>query len=190
MFISFVGSMLFMLMWAGVALGQAPEYKPGETWTYSAIEKRDEWVVSKQSRSGFGSGEYKMEILENGALKLDETFAAVMPSLYESKPTISGIDWLAFPLEVGKTWQVKWYIRSQKWSIGTVKVIGEETVKVPAGEFPSYKLIITSESWVEWLYWYSPQAKAVVQMTQKQFRKDGSVSVIRTAELTGFTVRH
>lgn len=179
--------LLFVLVGAGVVIASdavLPVYFPGEHWTYDAKEGRD--VGTGSSRSGFASGSYKMSISSDGKMDIDPSFRYALPSLYD--PT-SEVKWFSFPLKVGAEWEIRWQRSSRKWSSGTVKVMGTETVSVPAGTFETFKLVL-DEGWRLTEYWYSPQAKAVVHLFQKQYRRDGSVSVSREVKLASYSVRN
>lgn len=162
----------------------APAYSPGESWAYEVVEKREEGTF--ESRSGLQSGTYKIEVLADG-LSLNQAFGSVFPSIYEAKP-LSGIEWFRFPFKIGDAWPVRWHTKSRGWSHGTVKVVAKEVVEVPAGSLETYKLSLTGAVHVEWEYWYAPMAKAAIRVVQKQFRRDGSVSVFREAKLAAYNV--
>ncbi|HXZ08740.1 MAG TPA: hypothetical protein VEI25_11840, partial [Paraburkholderia sp.] len=131
----------------------APALKPGDTWIYvNTVETgpngwrqtHDEIVVTRST-----SDHVYFETKQAGT-----TQAAI--------EVVSGADWsrsrnvngtetvvnqpLSFPLTVGKTWQVKYTeahpnVKHDSESFDTrFKVVGPETVQVPAGKFDAIKI--------------------------------------------------
>ena len=131
----------------------APVLKPGDTWTYiNTVETapngwrqtHDEIVVMRTT-----SDHVYFETKQAGTSQ-----AAI--------EVVSGADWsrsrnvngtqtvinqpLSFPLTIGKTWQVKYTeahpnVKHDSESFDTrYKVIGPESVKVPAGTFDAIKI--------------------------------------------------
>lgn len=176
------------------AAAPAPQYFPGESWTYGVIEERAT-APGSGSRSGMDSGTYEMEILGDGTLNLNPNFARALPSLYEGSTTQSGIEWYRFLLKVGESWPVRRHT-SMGWAYGTATVVAKEIVKVPAGTFDTYKLVIkdltavSAYGYMSYEYYYAPVVKSAVKVLYKQYRNDESIAVRRSAELSSYSVRN
>lgn len=131
----------------------APVLKPGDTWTYvDTVETapngwhqtRDEFVVVRTT---------------SDHIYFEEKQAGATQAAHE---VVAGADWsrwrnvngtdtmvnrpLSFPLSVGKTWEVKYTeahpnVRHDSESFDThFKVVGPESIEVPAGKFEAIKI--------------------------------------------------
>jgi hypothetical protein len=186
---------LVLVLLLGVPVASAndatptPSYLNGEYWVYKADEERAQ-MAGTGSRDGFGTGTYKIEILEDGKLRPDSIFARALPSIYEGPTTKSGKEWYRFPLKVGDNYPVRWI--SGRWIYGTVKVVAKEPITVPAGTLETYKLVLEApgrgDSYQLYEYFYAPSAKATVKILYKQYAY-GEVVVRRNVELTSFSVQ-
>lgn len=160
-----IAAMIFMA--AGMAFGQTvttgqqqsavverPTQKVGNKWTYRVTDGRsgvvtaeENWEVLEVSgdrvvldfKTSAGVGGKMLESLDSNIFeKIPETGKG-----YRFSPS-SG--WLAFPLSVGKTYEVKNKYETEDGYRGsqdmTAKVIGWEQVTVPAGTFSALKIIL------------------------------------------------
>lgn len=109
----------------------------------------------------------------------------------------------AFPLEVGKEWSGKWGMKSTRFTYptswtATIKVVGTETVTVPAGTFETFKLVFrghynraSGDAYPvngvrEETLWYSPVVKRAVKGEWTE--RGGSYYNIQKYELASYQV--
>ena len=75
--------------------------------------------------------------------------------------------WFEWPLEPGKTWTFHYNSGTAMFD-WTVKVVGWESVSVPAGTFKAVRLSLTrsgGQAAASEEAWYAPEAKAIVKRT-------------------------
>lgn len=165
----------------------APKYFLGESWTY---ERTKEEVAPEMAQTvgGGREGPFKIEVSTEG-LNLDLVFASSVPSVYEAAPRHGIPAWFKFPFKAGDTWPVQYLNPRGKWASGTVRVVAKETVKVRAGTFGAYKLIMEEDGGLKYdvEYWYAPIAKATVKVVQKRYR-NRELKTLRQYELTSYEV--
>lgn len=153
---------------------QVPDLKLGDSWKTEQRSKQTGLKEADTERVITMIGGEMVEGTENGA-----KFAMTRELNFVETPSVSqsGQKRLSFPLEVGKQWSY-----SNNWVMKTgstrgreqldVKVVANEKVTVPAGEFEAFKI----EAKGYWnndtartngrhsrIYWYAPAAKAVVK---------------------------
>jgi hypothetical protein len=161
-----------------------------------------EWIY--QSRvSGVNSDGYRIE-----SKRLDKDAPLESPIYDLDWNRVGGIYSPAkreysFPLEVGKTWETKysWSTLDQRGEItysGAVKVLGWESITVPAGTFQALRL----ESEVWWriggdgrtgkdltTYWYVPEVKRFVKSHFRVLPSSGAAAYTdEVYELKEFTI--
>jgi len=156
---------------ASMAKAERPDVKVGDRWKFACAEGHQKfdrvWVVTSVDPTGI-KGTWDGKPL---AMSLD------LNEVDSPEHTNTDKRLLSFPLEVGKQWNssnkfvdhtntdVK---GSEKYS---VRVADYEKVRVPAGEFDSFKLEAKSSFSAEnggagthvFTYWYAPAARAVVK---------------------------
>ncbi len=161
----------------GPALAQkadGPNVKVGDQWRFevrlgtgpSAVKTRDlARVITSVTPAGVECTDNGSKVVMTPDLNLIES----------SSDKHSDMRLLSFPLEVGKQWRstddtlekMLGYEGRTHWSVA---VVGYEKVRVPAGEFDTFKL----EAKGEWTlgahsgeitrtYWYAPAARGVVK---------------------------
>lgn len=127
-----------------------PPYVTGETYYTEDLNKKAGYMIEKESR-----------YLQ-----------------YECIPELKTFNW---PLEVGKKWKVTYKVkqkiknRYRKYKVkGVVEIVGIEKIKVPAGEFQAFKIVLKVRQgkkmvvFREW--WYSPELRPIVK---KKFYWEG-----------------
>jgi hypothetical protein len=163
----------------------APAVAAGEAWTYREINNYNHIpigdvvrevtaagseirVVSRAGNTEFASGYSKPGLLANGPLN-DRARGNLTPSL----------DLMPFPLEPGQRWSQT--VQRRDPLTGDVRnvrvdgrVIGWETVKVPAGEFRALKVErrmwlgdwdeFRGETWRAETEWFVPELKGAAKL--------------------------
>lgn len=150
-----------------------PAVKVGDEWQFTQymlvpVQKPNlNWVITSVTPAVISGA-------ENGKpLKL-----TLDPNVIES-PRADHSDWrlLSFPLEVGKKWAYSDDFMQKDTDYAghhevNVTVVGHEKVRVPAGEFDTYKLEAKIKEGVQGgppardvtrTYWYAPAARTVVK---------------------------
>lgn len=120
-----------------------PPYRTGETYYTENLNKKACYMIEKESR-----------YLQ-----------------YECTPELKTFNW---PLEVGKKWKVTYKVKQKiknrytKFKVkGVVEIVGIEKIKVPAGEFQAFKIVLKVHQgkkmviYREW--WYSPELCPIVK---------------------------
>jgi hypothetical protein len=184
-----------------------PKLCVGDTWTYfgnefiatvpwtATVQSVDKGVATilRQGAPEVGQKRERIEIrLANGNYsKLGDT--AFSPD---------GQDF-AFPLVVGKTWEIKQTYNLESGAImtktGTAEVKGREQVQTKAGSFDTIRLqqygnlrnsqIREFNASYQYTYWYAPAAKTIVKVDYGQNNngpRGGSLN--RVSEVTAFKV--
>jgi hypothetical protein len=172
-----VGIALFALAaTASSQKAEQPVVKAGDEWqfvvwyTVPSTTPNRSWVITSVAPA-------RIEGTENGEPLV---LTAELNVLESPRDKLSNPKGLSFPLEVGKKWRYEsdWLFKS-KGSKGTftsdVAVVGYEKIKVPAGEFDTFKLVAKSamrgisginstiDAETTHTYWYAPAANAVVK---------------------------
>ncbi|MBN3806564.1 hypothetical protein GXB81_26455 [Paraburkholderia sp. Ac-20336] len=152
----------------------APDVKPGDSWTYV--------ITVEKGAANWNQTHDQVTVLRTTSSHIYYE-AHQAGSTQAPKELIAGMDWsrersvngtemvvnrpLAFPLSPGKTWNIDYteqhpnrVFASQKWS-SQYRVIGTETVEVPAGKFQAIKI----ESEGDWLAQLEPR-QTITQATQ------------------------
>ncbi len=189
------------------ALEQAtrPEWKIGYEWSYKITlsrypnkiwEEKEKvigrqkfkkvpcylvsWSLAELNKPPSATGEsYYTENLNRKASYLIEKGSRHLQ--HELFPEIKIFDW---PLEVGKNWKanykLKYEIKKRYKTVrvrGTFEIVEKEKVKVPAGEFETFRIVLKIRRerkevlFREW--WYSPKLSLIVR--KKIYRKDGCI---------------
>lgn len=174
---------------AAAAFGaERPDIKVGDTWTYSRTDlwtnvKDLEWTdrvveideqtiktVRERVNGSSATSTYNKEL--NLLESAESTGAITKYSPYRPR--------YKFPLEVGKSWDGNYKMsinggdRQFRYQMD-VRVLGTETVTVPAGTFETFKIemkgyynaVRGTGSWsgsTKYIYWYSPDVKASVKI--------------------------
>ena len=150
---------IFGVLAAGMSIGafaqsaEAPVIKPGDTWDYKdTVEK---------GPSGWTQTQNELTVLRATASTIYYTTKTV-DSTQAPKEAYAGLDWsrmrsingtetvvnkpLTFPLKPGKSWEVSYtelhpnkLHNYEQWDT-QYKVVGFETVEVPAGKFSAIKI--------------------------------------------------
>jgi hypothetical protein len=198
---------LFSLLLAALVCGEAfaeisvsaqtvnaPIIKAGDTWTYM--------TTTEKGASGWNQTRDETTVARVTSSTIYYTVKA-SGSTQSAKELFAGLDWsrardidgketvvnrpLAFPLTVGKAWEVRYTephpnktFRSEEW-IHKYTVVGFESVEVPAGKFNALKI----EAEGRWTAELEP-TQTVVQGAQSN--ADGTSMVTQAQKTTDKTV--
>ena len=169
-------------------MAAAPAVSGGDTWTYREINGFNHLPIGDITReaitspggmrsspaSSYGRGELQSSYAQPGIL------ASGTLNERAQGPLSPALELMPFPLEPGKTW--KQTVTRQDALSGEPrrvlvegKVIGWETVRVPAGEFRALKVErrmwlgdydeFRGETWRAETEWYAPDVRGTVKMT-------------------------
>ncbi|RZF29529.1 hypothetical protein EVC45_11970 [Paraburkholderia sp. UYCP14C] len=131
----------------------APDVKPGDTWTYTS--------TSERGPSGWNQTHEQVTVLRTTSTHIYFE-SKIVGSTQTPREVIAGADWsrersvngtdmvvnrpFVFPLSPGKSWNVEYaeqhpnrVFALQKWN-SQYRVVGTETVEVPAGKFQAIKI--------------------------------------------------
>lgn len=192
----------FMLAQISPALAQSaplnkPDIKVGDRWMYRVVNMYNNEVTSKfeQKITDVNGDEIKLDQktfssnAEDNVGRVAERKADRATWTFPDSRIFEGsFVFLAFPLEVGKTWKNE-YQRRRNDSGTTafsspVKVEGWEEVEVPAGKFKALKVAhsgfystqTVSGAWkgsTAQTVWYSPEVKKFVKLEFDDSNKGG-----------------
>jgi hypothetical protein len=187
----------WMLAPAALAQGvttpvEGPAVKPGDTWIYNKIngwngELEDISLVKVRHVDAEGIDMEASALDGNGAARIRRTpgFNLVrIEAPQATKTTLPFYPNFAFPLSVGKTWKAAVVFEStdqpgkEVRAVLEARVVGFESVTVPAGTFQAMKIVMSGNyrarnlehDWVgriEDTLWYSPQARNAVRYEYK-----------------------
>jgi len=184
---------LILLVFAAPLLAQKADraqVKVGDRWVFAtrlgaaAVKSSDvTWVITAVTPT-------EIEGTENGQpLVLTPELNVVRATLVEN----SNLELLSFPLKIGKRWRFANDSLLQSSGLrlhGTFSgaVVAYEKVRVPAGEFDTFKVRVKG-SWAtggytgrsSWICWYAPAARAVVRT---EYRTTLHELGLRTTELS------
>lgn len=164
-----------------------PGYSDGDCWVFSVIEKD---FPSASLSSLAPGGQYNV-VYKKGKIKIfqiigkgrkkPKTLLGRMLGISVSKGGEKGEkEFLKFPLYVGKKWTTQFsesYAHSPKlkWRTAENRVIGIETVTVPAGTFRVFKIERTVHPGMDFVYYYSMDTKSIVEyhLTTPRGKKQG-----------------
>ena len=184
----------------------------GDRWRYQRVDKFKQEVVDNWGRSieAFNSdGSIK---LNGGKVQwmADGAISSVVGSDGSRTDFAPSYKWLPTSLKVGYSEPVKYLMtwrradgaNGSEEREGKVKVLAQESVKVPAGEFDAWKIEVsmwansknlgTSTSFVNQIkevFWYVPALRNFVAVEYLQRGQNGHVQSYYRHELTSFSVR-
>jgi hypothetical protein len=164
----------------------APAVGAGESWTYREINDYNRLPLREVTRSVAASGNDLRVVSRSGNFESTDGFAR--PGAQSSgmlndraQGTLTpALDVMPFPLEPGKRWTQT--VQRRDAVTGEIRdvrvegrVIGWETVRVPAGEFKALRVErrmwlgdwdqFRGETWRAETEWYAPDVKGPVKLT-------------------------
>jgi hypothetical protein len=201
-----IGSLLGFLV-VSAALAQsgdtvgAPALKPGDSWTYTQIDKLDrsrnaKFAVTVKSVSERGH-EVSRQVLEGTLGGTDDQYTYELnPIVLEGQKYEPFIPAFSFPLAPGKKWEGKFsfWISSGSLQFTATRsshVEGWESVRTPAGDFKALKITFHQRAMnqfgrgteIQGTLWYSPDVRRFVRTELRAF---GGAPRDQVIELVGF----
>ena len=176
----------------GAPAAAAPVWKPGFEWTFRWESPRGSgtfvWSVTREETVG---GEH-CYVVWSGPLEIywrTSDFASVLQKRLgrvelQYTPPRHNMMW---PLSVGRSWEQLFVVerpldRQTANRLWTWQVERTESVKVPAGTFDTWKIVVR-DKWANslvWEYWYSPDVRQIAR--SREVLSYG----VETRELTKF----
>ena len=159
------------------AAGGAPSIKVGDSWRWVRSDRRTKLPEAESKREVTAVTAGRVEGTEN-----QSRFVMTADLVTIESPDFVRLDdgarFIAFPLEVGKKWSFKYEQHNKnnafkaRWQ-WDAEVVGYEKVKVPAGEFDTYKIVSVGyfnglaggNGSARSTLWYAPAARASVRST-------------------------
>ncbi len=155
---------------------QAPVWKVGDEWAYRYESPGGAgtfvWVVDRIEPFD-GQGHYVIKTGTREIFYRVADFAFTRESLGGAvvrQNTPSTWRWINFPMAVGDSWSMKFHEerpldRQTEDIVRACRVEGEETVTVPAGTFPTFRVVCRNERSDAWYLttWYAQQVKQGVR---------------------------
>ena len=184
----------------------------GDVWRYQSVDKLKQEVVSNWDRRVEGFG-------QNGTIRLSGGYATWTADGYISRlQSKDGFlreyspqyKWRPDKLEAGYSEPIKYVLtwknadgeNGTEDKEGTVKVLGKESVKVPAGEFDAWKIEVSgfsngknlsrNQSYINRFketFWYVPALRNFVASDYEQRTQRGELQFFSRNEMTSFSVR-
>ncbi len=153
-----------------VRLDAPPEWRPGDRWVY-------DWT------SGTRTGTKTVEVLEIKEINevryyvvrvgdseqfytLDFRWSGIVRDSRVEARMIPPQPWFTWPLEVGSRWVHRGVyegLDESKHYNETFAVVAAETVEVPAGRFPTLKVVREASSRDSDQYWFAPEVRWYVR---------------------------
>lgn len=196
------------------ATAERPSIKVGDSWTYEKIDNWRNVVQEKYAMDVSMVSDKEIQLTRKS--EKSGAVANVTETLDLNTLTgLSGSDGspiryspdngtYAFPLSVGKTWEMKSdFVKSTGFHSSvtfTAKVVSFEKVQVPAGEFDAFKITYTGGYRGMWpngnsgtgsmkmTIWYAPSVKGAVKTKYEDTNWDGSPYDKSTFELLAYKV--
>jgi hypothetical protein len=192
---------------------EKPDLKVGDRWAYRTIDlwANDETVQYELKVTGTNGDDIELDrtttaskvaanIGSTSRRKADRsTWTLADSNVVDGKYVV-----LAFPLEVGKSWEYKYSFtwRSSGTNVRkmTAKVEGWEEVQVPAGKFKAMKVVHSGHNtWtrndgksvsgtVSEIFWYAPEVRRVVKREYRDTDGGKTQDQVRD-ELTAYEVK-
>ncbi len=192
----------------GQTLEAHPVFEVGDKWTYSyqnkgdrkepytytnqvyALDAESAWLYGESQEPNARRAQYHLQYDFKRARVVEGfNFVAQKPKVAGSQYSNSrpADDQIQLPLQVGKKYNVNWDWNTDSGNAGydeyKAEVEAMERVKVPAGEFETYRIKLSGwwtcksgcngNGRVERQYWWSPDAKRVVKETYQNWGNRG-----------------
>ncbi len=155
---------------------ERPEVKVGDRWRWETKDRRTGIKQSEIDRRLTSVTASQIEGIENG----DKLVLSADLNVIDSPAVVPVGDarYLNFPLEIGKKWEFKYSFTNKlnstktRWQL-EANVIAYERVKVPAGEFDTFKIEYEGywnndttgrNGSLKLTNWYAPAARGVVKI--------------------------
>ena len=196
---------------AAAEVAEQPSWEPDDSWTYARTyygtaqsygSDRFAYTLAVTTRAPeYYFLEYS-SIDANGA-KVQSRQRWSAATNFENRAgdpaRFQEYQWYRWPLTEGKSWEFSWYQpafgESMTW---TAKVVGWETITVPAGTFRALRIDLENACYYrgvdggvcgQWdKVWYSPVAKRHVRL-ERRTRKGAYAGTDMLDELTDYHVR-
>lgn len=149
-----------------------PTWHAGDRWVHAWTSGTEKGIKTSEVRGlrEVRGVQYQVVRME----PLDVYFTADLhwawaASVAESRVTaraVPPLPWFTWPLEVGRRWGYQGILEDQqrKESVrDSYKVLGVESVSVPAGTFQAFKIVREVDSAVVDQYWYAPNVRWYVK---------------------------
>jgi hypothetical protein len=186
-------------------------YTVGDRWRYQKVDKFKQEVVDNWSRQVMGFGELDVIRLNNGAVRWaadgsikgtdgpNGSFTNFAPS-YKWIPSVLKADYTE-PFKHKIDWRHADGLNGTEDREGTLKVVGQVKVKVPAGEFDTWRLEVTG--WINGInnsshaaytgsfketFWYAPSLHNFVASEYERRNQQGHIQTNDRHELTSYSV--
>jgi hypothetical protein len=160
---------------ANLPVATQPTLKVGDTWRWVRSDRRTKLQEADTLRTVTAVSATRIQGTENGGtFVLSADLAAIeTPDFLRLD---DGAKFITFPLEVGKKWSFKYEQHNKnstfkarwRWD---AEVVGQEKIKVPAGEFDAFKIVLVGyfdglnggNGRSDVTTWYAPAARAGVR---------------------------
>jgi len=149
---------------------ERPTWRAGDRWLYTWTAGTAKGVKRSEALGVRDVGGVQYNVLQVDAAHLYYTAelhwaAYIVESRVMARATPPQ-PWFAWPLEVGKRWQYQgvYEERERKDPMrDSYRVVGVESVTVPAGTFQAFKIVREVDAAVVDQYWYAPNVRWYVK---------------------------
>ncbi len=155
---------------AGITVANAPEWRPGDRWTYgwtSGTESGTKIAEVRESRVINGAAYYLVRIGDlDHYYTHDLEWAAGVRDLKVEARMVPPEPWFVWPLEVGRHWDHHGAFEQRNGSTpraGRFVVARLEMVEVPAGRYQAFKIVHETDQRDSDEYWYAPDVRWYVR---------------------------
>lgn len=192
----------------------APRFVEGDAWRYQQLNGWNGTVRDRHASRviGFQGDEALLGTsfdLQAGAVKDPPVLARLRLGVHtgttHSRAPFAQVAWMQFPLEVGKTWSSDYSISLGHGKLQahhhSAKVVGWESVTVPAGTFRALRVNHTLRRMVEmsdvilpeynyYTFWYVPEVKRYVKYEREYRNVRNARQDHFIEELLGYAVKN
>jgi hypothetical protein len=181
---------------------EAPVYRNGESWTFSARSKSHDG----SNNSNLLNGEFEITYEKgrrrifriDGDIKVEHNTPGFLNIMLPVPGVRNNITkFFEFPLAIGRTWKTEFFHeRYRRWVSPVTSVVGVERVNTPAGVFSAYRIERTlsfsrfvaegeeRHYYHRQTYFYSPEARCVVKHNvQGEYQSFGDRDLFVTTDV-------
>ena len=187
-----LGCMFSQTLWAGSEQLSRPEWKLGDAWSYvrteyaTALSRRTEKTnvsvfVSERTTDYYTLTSARIDS-EGRAQTSTQRWSQDLNYMNRQGEGSSWQEfrWYRWPLPAGTDWEVPWFIPSTGAMTWKAKVLGWDTITVPAGTFRAPRIELAASYFYNGvdggaagatdLLWYSPEIRRHVRLVRKSYK--------------------
>ena len=158
-----------------------PVWSAGDRWVHTWSAGTEKGVKTAEARGLREVRGVQYQVLRMGAIDIYFTADlhwAWAASVAESRVTaraVPPLPWFKWPLQAGGRWEYQGTLEDQKHKESfrdSYKILGVESVAVPAGTFQAFKIVREAESVIADQYWYAPDVRWYVKWVGRRGKEE------------------